>query len=377
MLLGLAAALAAVAAVNWIVNPYGAWRPTVVDPAHRVTGTARGEAGERVTIGYRVRAARPSTLLVGSSRVIVGMHFRDHRQTEIFNASLSGASLPEIVAILRLATTNPRLERVFWGVDFYAFDRRFAGFRHPQTRLRLEGSERQVLTLRITETLLSLRALDDSRRVLLRAVRGRKRELHALLVPWPEDEIRARLRDPGRPGLAAADDARLKAQLADWVGNYSEYRVSGALTAVFLRAVADVRAAGVDLVVFVPPLSRCELEAIDQTGSWPAFQQWKRDLLAAGPYWDFSGYGKLDRWESFFLDVAHFWPAVGHVMMRGFLGQDCRRCGEAASLVQAAGVRIDATTLDAYLARQDALRAAARGEGNRCQPVVAQMLQAR
>jgi hypothetical protein len=373
MLLGLAAVLAAVAAINWTVNPYGAWRPAVVDPAHRVTGTARGEAGERVTVAYRLRAARPTTLLVGSSRVIVGMHFENHRQTEIFNASLSGASLAEIAAILRLAATNPRLERVIWGVDFYPFDRRFDGFRHPETRRRLEGSERQVLTLRITETLLSLRALDDSRRVLMSAVRRRPREAQTIPVPWPADVIRARLADPA-PGLAAADHALLKAQLADWVGNYSGYRASGALTALFRRAVADVRAAGVDLVLFVPPLSRCELEAIDQTGSWSAFQQWRRDLLATGPYWDFSGYGKLDRRESFFLDVAHFWPAVGHVMMRQFLGRDCGQCGEWAPRIRDAGVRVDGTTVDAYLARQDALRAAARREGHRCEPVVAEML---
>jgi hypothetical protein len=35
---------------------------------------------------------------------------------------------------------------------------------------------------------------------------------------------------------------------------------------------------------------------------------------------------------------------------------------------------VDGTTVDAYLARQDALRAAARREGHRCEPVVAEML---
>ena len=74
MLLGLLGLLGAVALVNWIVNPYGAWRTTVVDPAYRPPGPVQNEAGERVSTAYRIRAERPSTLLVGSSRMVVGMY---------------------------------------------------------------------------------------------------------------------------------------------------------------------------------------------------------------------------------------------------------------------------------------------------------------
>jgi hypothetical protein len=261
---------------------------------------------------------------------------------------------------------------VIWGVDFYAFDGRFEGFRHPETRMRLEGGERQVMGLRIKETLLSLRALDDSRRVVLRAARAR-RPTPPMPVPWPEQAIRAGLEGPGR-GLAHADDALLRAQLTNWVDNYRGYRLSDALGSLFRQAVADVRGAGIDVVLFIPPLSRCELEAIDQNGSWGAFQRWRRELLRAGPYWDFSGYGKLDRMDSFFLDVAHFWPAVGQVMLRVLLGLDCGQCGEAATIVREAGVWVDATTIDAYLAQQDRLRAAARRQEDRCARVVAEMV---
>jgi hypothetical protein len=376
MLVCLAALLAAVVVVNWVVNPYGAWRSTVIDPAHRVTGTDRTEAGERVTTAYRVRAEQPTTLLVGSSRVVAGMYIEHGAQDGVFNASMSGASLAEIAAILRLAMANPRLRRVIWGVDFYAFDRRFMGFRHPETRVRLEGDERQVMALRIKETLLSMRALDDSRRVLLRAARGRRTGPFTAPVPWPEDVIRARLENPGRPGLDQADDAALKAQMKNWIDNYSGYRPSGRLLAVFREAVAEVRAAGIDVVLFVPPLSRCELEVLDQTGSWRAFQTWKRDLLTAGPYWDFSGYGKLDRMDSLFLDVAHFWPAVGHAMLREFVGLGCERCGPLAQLVREAGVWVDAATIEAHLARLEAMRTAVRSPRDGCGQLVAEMVRA-
>jgi hypothetical protein len=212
--------------------------------------------------------------------------------------------------------------------------------------------------------------------VLLRAVRGRKTGPLTAPVPWPEEVIRASLENPGRPGLDRADDAALKAQLSNWVDNYSDYRPSDALRSVFRNAVADVRAAGTEVVVFVPPLSRCELEVMDQTGSWGAFQTWKRQILVTGPYWDFSGYGKLDRMDSLFLDVPHVWPAVGHIMLREFLGHGCGRCGEVARIVREAGEWVDSTTIDAHLARQETRRTAARSRGDRCVKVVEEMLRA-
>jgi hypothetical protein len=373
MLVCLAGLLTAVATVNWIVNPYGAWRPTLIDPAHRVSGAARGEAGERVTTAYRLRADRPATVLVGSSRVVAGMYIERGTRDGVLNAGLSGVSLAEIGAILRQAAANPRLKRVVWGVDFYTFDDRFAGFPHPETRVRLEGAEWQVAAMRIKETLLSLGALGDSLKVVRKAARGRREGPFTAPVPWPEDVIRARLAHPGRPGLAAAGDAALKAQLANWVANYTGYRLSESLRTGFVRAVEATRRAGVEVVLFVPPLSRCELEVVDRT-SWDAFQAWKRQLLDAGPYWDFSGFGKLDRSDRFFLDVAHFWPAVGHTMLRQFLGVGCEGCGDLAGTVWAAGTWVDRTTIDAHLAEQEARRATARTRTDRCTRVVAEML---
>jgi hypothetical protein len=78
--------------------------------------------------------------------------------------------------------------------------------------------------------------------------------------------------------------------------------------------------------------------------------------------------------DSLFFDVAHFWPAVGHVMLRGFLGRGCEQCGDEAAIVRAAGVLVDGATVDAHLARQEARRSAARSEDHRCTRLVDEML---
>jgi len=373
MVLCLSGVLATVAAINWIVNPYGAWRSAMFDPVYRFARTTHNEADERVTIAYRMRVEQPTTLLVGSSRVLVGMYMDRATRDGFFNASMSGASVAEISAVLRLARANPRLKRVIWGVDFYAFERRFVGFRHPETRVRLEGDERQMMAMRIKETLLSLRALGDSWEVIRRAASGQEPGPYAGPVPWPEETIRARLADL-EPGLAQADEASLRAQLRVWIINYSDYQPADSLDDLFRKTVADLRAAGVDVIVFVPPLSRCELEAIDQAGSWGAFQAWKRRLLQVGPYRDFSGFGKLAGMSSLFLDVPHFRPAVGQVILRELIGQDCAGCGAAADIVRETGVRVDEATIEAHLAQQEAARRAARPAGDRCARVVGEML---
>jgi hypothetical protein len=373
MLVSLVVVLAAVGAVNWAINPYGAWRTTFINPAYRLTEGAADETTERVSTAYRIRVEQPRTLLVGSSRVLNGMPIDPGGHDGFFNASLSGASLQELAAVLRLGMANRRLRRVIWGVDFYAFDERFVGFRHPETRQRLEGDARQLAILRITETLLSMRALRDSSRVLLSAMSRRPRRPLPVSVPWPEHLIKDGLEKDGR-GLARADDASIRAQLENWVVSYVDYRLARPQLDLFRKTVDEIRRAELELIVFVPPLSHCELEVIDQAGAWEIFQQWKRELLVAGPYWDFSGYGKLDRTPGFFIDVPHFKPAVGQVILRGFLGTDCRECGVGARAIRDAGVWVDATTVDAYLARQDAMRLASRGWPHSCAKVVEAML---
>jgi hypothetical protein len=81
-------------------------------------------------------------------------------------------------------------------------------------------------------------------------------------------------------------------------------------------------------------------QVIDQTGSWGAFQA--LTLLDAGPYWDFSGPANWIM-ESLFLDVAHFWPAVGRRAAE-FLGQGCGQYGAMADMVRNAAVWVTAAT---------------------------------
>jgi hypothetical protein len=377
MLVCLAGLLGTVVATNWIVNPYGVWPTTVVPRAYRLTDAAVPHIGEHLSTPYRIRVERPSTVLIGSSRILWGMTVEQSGRDTFLNASLSGSTLAELAGVLRLATTNPRLRRVIWGVEFYAFDEKFAGVRHAPTLTRLEASEKQALVLKVKETLFNMQAFRDSRRVLMRAARGRKPESLTDPVPWTEDLIRERLAAVSGRGLAQRKESRIKDQLKDWINSYEDSRLSRSQVALFQEIVESLRRAGLEAILFVPPMSDCELEAIDQLGAWDALQQWKRLLLDAGPYWDFSGYGKLDVTPELFIDVPHFKQVVGQIILRRVLGMGCAGCGERAQTIWDAGVWVDTTTVDAYLASQEAARAATRPLNTGCAKILERMLAAR
>ena len=349
MLLCLAALLTAVPGVNWAVNPYGAWPIAIIDRIY-----LNDTVGTRMTVPYRLRTEQPTTLLAGSSKVQMGMGLDGTYRDDVFNAGLPGASLDEIAAILDVARRGPRLRRVIWGVDFYAFGEDYAGLRDGPTRSRLEVND----WLPLKETLLSLQALEDSCGVLRRAGRGREAlpPTRLLPVPWPQRFIREALESSRQRGMSAANEAAIERQMRQWVWNYGNLRMSARQMALFRETAARLMAAGIDLILFVPPQSQYEVEAIRQTGRWGAFQQWKRDLASTGHYWDFSGYNRLAALDFLFPDGDHFQPAGGQAILRRFLGQDCTRCGQIGSAIAGAAVWVDGASVERHLATQDAAR---------------------
>jgi hypothetical protein len=351
MITALAAFLAAVATINFGVNPYGAWPVAIIDRVFlNITPPA-----ERIATPYRVRHERPETLLAGTSRVLEGMKIEQGAYDGALNAALAGATIDETAGVLRLAMENPDLRRVVWAVDFPTFSVQYAGFRDDQTRQRLAGSS--LILLR--ETLLSLEALTASSRLLLRALGGQARLpwSRRVPVPWPEETIRSALRQLPRNDLRGRE-RELDAHLRSWLDVYRAYQWSDRQMHLYAELVAQLRSRGVDVIAFLPPLSAYELETIRQSGQWEVFRRWKRELARVGPYWDFSGYNAIAARDELFTGhvICHFHPAVGHTVLRSLLGRGCEGCGELAQAILGAGVFVDATTVETHLRQQDSAR---------------------
>jgi hypothetical protein len=367
MLLALVALCASAVTVNYLINPYGAWRTALIDPIFRE------DNDPRMTTPYLVRTTRPHTLLVGSSRVRVGMHIVQGLRDGILNGALQGADAEEAVEVVRVALRNPKLKRIVWGVDFFSFDESRTVDR--ETMARLHGNPWTMFS----ETLLNLAALDAGRREFDRAYHGSKalRARWTIAMPWPQAELCRMLAGSDHSELASAGDAKIQRRLIGDVPDYTGYRLSQRKLRDFAAAVALARRRGVEVIVFVPPISVYVLEMIRQSGQWPTFQQWKRDLLAAGPYWDFSGYSAFALSPELFRDVMHFKTAVGHQLLRRLLGLDTSGCSSKTRIITEAGMWVDDRTICDVLATQDARMHAAIAHQSGFVRAAAQALAAR
>lgn len=358
---------AAVALINWAVNPYGTWRVALLDGVYR-----RHSPGGRVTTPYRLRGETAHTVLLGSSRVLFGMSIPQGARDGVLNAALPGAYLDELLAETDELVKNERVRRVLWGVDPHLLDARCAGFRDPLIPARLARAWRPL----ISETLLNTDALYASGRLLLRAVAGRRSlpfEQGAAL-PWSPSTVAAALTRVRPSGLASATDASVRRSLIESVQLHSTFAVDEVPMQRFRQGVARLRAAGIDVQLFIPPLSVYELEGIRQADRWKQFQEWKRRLLEVGPYWDYSGYGGLASREDLFSDVLHAKPELGHLILRQLLGLDCEQCGATARALWQARAWVDRDTITAHLRAQDGERLAFVEHGSRVTERVAALL---
>jgi hypothetical protein len=359
------AALCAGMALNYLVNPYGVWRPALIDPIYRQIAHNRAE------MPHLLRAAEPATVLVGSSRIYQGMPIEQGYRDGVVNAGLGGASLREVVEIVDLALANPQLKRILWDVDFFQLD---AGFdkQEPMLDARIAGSR----GLLIEDTLLNLGTLGDSFDTIKRAVRGRRRlrATKIATVPWPASLICQQLKAENF-GLTQQTSTQIETQLSRSFPNlYVDYHFSTDLLQLFRRTVNRARARGVEVIVLVPPMSQYELELIRQRGLWKTFEDFKRKLASVGPFLDFSGYNEMSHHDELFTDILHMKPAVGYQVLRIALGMEPAACSPGVTLVTRNAVRLNSETIEPELAREETMREMATAQKSRYAQVVAEAI---
>jgi hypothetical protein len=335
---------------NYVVNPYGAWGTEVVNPVYRDI------SHERMAIPYLLRTTHPHTLLVGSSRVMLGMAIPQKDRDGVLNAGLAGAGMDEIVKVIDLGLKNPKLRRIVWGVDFFAVSEKYAGKCDPETCQRLTDPWLTILP----DTLFSGDAFQDSRRMLTAALHG-EHELGETVrgpVPWSEATIETAMRASSGLKMRLVTAASGSAGAEHIPGRGGDLSSSREMT-MFRNAVAQARGAGVQVIFFLNPLSEYELEMLRQGGQWEAFMNWKRELLESGSYLDFSGYNETARADWLYYDVMHYRPPVGFTVLRRLLGDGCEGCGDEAKMIYDSAMAMDKPGIDQAIAAQNTQMAAA------------------
>jgi hypothetical protein len=172
-------------------------------------------------------------------------------------------------------------------------------------------------------------------------------------VPWPTAFVEQAAAHPTGLHLDAIPSATTLEIVSRLARGFRDYHESAKLPEVVRTTIHNATARGVEVILFTPPLSEYELEAIWQTGRWRDFQRWKRELLRLGNYIDFSRFGAIARRDYLFNDVRHPKPCLGFLILRRLMGLVCRQSDRYGQMVDECGVSITPATAPRMLAIED------------------------
>lgn len=337
-------ALAAVAAVNVVVDPYQIWRLGVIPGLEHVKTPQ--EDLNVVTKIYGIRWAKPRAIILGSSRARMAFDPQrpDWREgiTPAYNAGVPGGSIRDIHALFHLAVREAPvkialIELGFHGFDVNAFNLEM-NLKKDDPRLRLRGM------VGLLPQVLFGNATRASWETL-------ERYFH--LIDYPvfyqrqdgKVEFHAEIFDA--PAATAGHEAYF---LDIWFrpDPNRSFCLHNPITgenslAEFSALLDEAHSRAVKLILVIPPMHARRLELISAAGLHPQYERWKRQLVRivaahqsepGSPgmvLWDFTGYDavttepfrlvrKGDTPNRFFWESVHFKDRVGNMILDRIVG---------------------------------------------------------
>jgi hypothetical protein len=375
---------AAVASINAAVDPY------LLFNMPRLAGfndkKPSVETEERLIKAYEVVRAAPNGLILGTSRVAIGLDTAHAawpaKARPVYNLGIAGADPFTSYRYLQHVLAHRDVTVVILGLDFEYFlvgkkrDRSaplaFESYLSVDRDGRWDPSRRWYHLRDLAESTLSLEALADS----LATIKASRRSETLDVSPSGNLSEAGFRRETAELGAAPLFAQRNLYNIRTYRGRTFPQDGAGQADAPVLadlRAIiALCRARGIQLELFAQPMHADLLETLDLLGAWPAYEAWKRELVevsrggssgkgAAVRVWDFGGYDQYStetlpensdrgarlRW---FWEPSHYTKALGSLILTRIFG------GRDTSY----GLVLTAETIESRLADVRSRRAAYR-----------------
>jgi hypothetical protein len=357
-----------VVAINVVIDPYGLFRIVDIPGVNRL----KSQASERGPLFKHAGVVRmkPQTLILGNSRAEIGFDPESLAWPDwarpVFNLALPGAGIGAVAGDFARALrgTNPKL--VVVGLDFVDFRvdpsardsfRLPPAMQDPWRELRENSS-----------ALLTMNAFADS----LATIRAQHEPYPTGLTDAgfnPKHDYIAIARREGYFALFRQRDQENALNYSR--GPKNVFQRGGSTSPAFdavdtIMAIARSRGIAVRFVIY--PYHAHTLALFHLTGLWPAYEDWKRELVrrvdaAHGSMdvelWDFTGFGPYaaeaiprpgdTRTDlQWYWEAGHFKKALGDVLLAEMFG--VRTSGEGW------GGRLSASDVDQRLAEQKSER---------------------
>lgn len=276
-----------------------------------------------------------AVLVIGNSRVQVGFDPQSMGE-RVYNFGMPGVSLSAQARILKGLDESQLPEKIFLGLDFLDF--RVSEKQWLKAHAPSGGSiSFWAKAQRLTQIALSLDAAEDALSTVFEQLKRHPRNLRQDGFN-PMKDFNAHVSNVGHFGLFAQKENDYLKDLATGPKQVI-WPVRGQSSA--WRALDEIqqwaKEHDIELILFTYPYHAQLLDAFDQARLWPAFEQWKAELLNrvdryAVIVWDFSLYTaetmeavpkKQDRksYMKWYWEAGHFKAALGEKMMRRMTGE--------------------------------------------------------
>ncbi|WP_119420587.1 hypothetical protein [Desertibaculum subflavum] len=386
--LGAAFTVLVALAVNMIVDPYDVFRLVNIEGFNMRKPAIENQV--RFAKAYQMRALKPEVMVLGNSRVEIGLD-TDRRSREtglrIFNAGLPGSTIYELHRYMQHAVAIGTIKHIVVALDIFSFNTQLPATQNDflESRLMMRADNQPT-------------PLFDSQRVT---------DLFNLFVAWDtversietvslQHEPRASTRSPS--GFDPIDEADFLQGAGSYAEafrrkdrNYLRRSLKRGLSlqpsahwprgsiAELEKILALARSADIQLTLFIHPYHAHVLEILDLAGQWDTYEDWKRELVVAVqidaarqpsgqafPLWDFGDYNAVTTEAvppplpgatmRYYWDSSHYKPSAGRVLAERMFafGRD--------EVPEGFGTRLSPATIEPQLAATRAARQRYRAE---------------
>lgn len=327
---------------NVLVDPFGFyWSPTI-----KGFNAQKTQADERVrdVTPYRALALKPDLVLIGNSRVQLGMAAESEllESYSAYNLSLPGSGVVENLGhALSQAKRNPNLKTMIIALDYRYFLNNYQENPGPWGRDELLSSitiqpESTVETIqRLYPAIFSLDTLFDSVSTIVQqgGIHNNITRLGSNTGGYYQDAISAE-------GKKRFYQHQFDGLFSRFGRKHLTYQSDGKIYSIALlsRFLDEMKQhyPAINIRFFINPYHQSYWQVIHKSGHWASYLQWKRDLAELGdrfteyPIYDFSlpsrqtleplNYEENKKLMTWYWEPAHYRPALGDIVLKVLLG---------------------------------------------------------
>ncbi|WP_419875837.1 hypothetical protein [Candidatus Pristimantibacillus sp. PTI5] len=296
-----------IAVANYVIDPYGFYH--YAGKSYNYQKSTERDPYQFKT--YQGKRYQPETLVMGTSRAM--------RLDPPFIESLTGEStynlgLPAATSYINfkyleyMLKVDKSLKTVFLGLDFEIFNEQYVN--------QANFDEKRLKSIFYLQdyfaTLLSEKTMKDSRKVLLENLNKTTVFTESrYLGDGSFDETLVYPPDINQNTLhAIPTDFQLTQDSMLYIEKIKELCEQN----------------GIQLHLYISPVHAILLETFWQNSMWADFEDWKRQLVAIAPLWDFSGYHEIStsslRQSENYNDLSHFSKKIGRLMLYRMLNKE-------------------------------------------------------